>query len=59
MQTLENISMPALELAMQELDIHELEELDAPVGWSEVLSAVGGFVSGAVISYSIIITLAT
>ncbi len=50
---------PALELAMQELDMHELEALDAPVGWSEILSAISGFSAGGVISYSIIITLAT
>jgi len=50
---------PLLELAMQELDVHELEELDAPVGWSDIFSAISGFSVGGAVSYSVIITLAT
>jgi len=33
--------MPALELAMQELDMHELEGMDAPDWWSSFLATFG------------------
>ncbi|WP_037678348.1 daptide-type RiPP [Streptomyces griseus] len=58
------VSAP-LELALQELeaqqlDMQELEALDAPdFSWSAALSAVGGLSAGGVISYVSIVTLAT
>ncbi|GAA2504824.1 daptide-type RiPP [Streptomyces longisporus] len=66
MQTANKNSVSApLELALQELeaqqlDMQELEALDAPdFSWSEALSAIGGLSAGGVISYVSIVTLAT
>ncbi|MBP2708351.1 hypothetical protein JOL79_31690 [Microbispora sp. RL4-1S] len=52
-------TLAPLELAMQELDMQELEPLDAPVDWSEIVSFISGFSVGGAVSYSVIITLAT
>ena len=41
----------ALELGMQELDVQELEALDAPFGWSDALSFVSGLSAGGGASY--------
>jgi hypothetical protein len=35
---MENNQINSLELAMQELDMHELEEMDAPDWWSSFLA---------------------
>lgn len=67
MQTANKNSTAAapLELALQELeaqqlDMQELEALDAPdFSWSEALSFVGGLSAGGVVSYVSIVTLAT
>ncbi|MDX3387419.1 hypothetical protein PV682_39150 [Streptomyces niveiscabiei] len=64
MQTVDNTTSAPLELALQELDqqldMRELEALDAPdFSWSAALSAVGGLSAGGVISYVSIVTLAT
>lgn len=53
-----------LELALQELEAHELdmqelEALDAPFGWTDVVSLVSGLSVGGVVSYVSLITLAT
>lgn len=39
--------------------MEELEELDAPFGWSDLASFVSGLSAGGVVSYVSIVTLAT
>ncbi|CAK7281297.1 MULTISPECIES: daptide-type RiPP [Streptomyces] len=65
MQTAKNQGPSApLELALQELEPHELEmqeleALDAPFGWTDVVSLVSGLSAGGVVSYVSLVTLAT
>jgi hypothetical protein len=64
MQTVSKNQSAPLELALQELEAHELdmqelEQLDAPFGWSDLVSFVSGLSAGGVVSYVSLVTLAT
>ena len=64
MQTVSKNQGAPLELALQELEAHELdmqelEPLDAPFGWSDLVSFVSGLSAGGVVSYVSLVTLAT
>ncbi|MEH3154801.1 MAG: hypothetical protein PGN29_05445 [Gordonia paraffinivorans] len=48
----------SVELALQEFDVEQLDDLDAP-GWSDALSALGGLSVGGAISYSAAVSILT
>ncbi|MCX6467792.1 MULTISPECIES: hypothetical protein [Williamsia] len=48
----------SIELALQEFEVEQLDDLDAP-GWSDALSAIGGLSVGGAISYSAAVSILT
>ncbi len=53
---MENNRMPALELAMQELDMHELEGMDAPDWWTSFLATFGVSVGVGTVYATLVVT---